>query len=109
MLSQVLSWVIPAVGLVAFWLCARYPWGWFVGIGQQALYLAYAFITRQWGFLFHSFLYTIVFARNFILDEKTLRLKREKKARKAAKKAKHEGADVRGHSLPYPALSDHVR
>ncbi len=65
----------------------KHPWGWFVGIVQQALYLVYALVSHNWGFLFHSAAYTVVYARNYWYDEKRLLKKRAKKAAKEAKKA----------------------
>jgi len=86
MIAEILSWVIPAIGLASFWLCIKHPWGWFVGIVQQMGYLAYAFVTHNWGFIFHSVAFTAVFVRNYVIDEAHLKRKREKKARKAAKR-----------------------
>lgn len=70
MLAEVLSWVIPAIGLVAFWICIHHPWGWFIAIGQQTGYLAYAFVTHNWGFIFHSVVFSALFLRNYAVDSR---------------------------------------
>ena len=70
----------------------KHPWGWFIGIVQQALYLVYALVSHNWGFLFHSTAYTVVYLRNYCYDEKRLLKKRAKQAAKAAKRAAN--ADV---------------
>ncbi|WP_045740892.1 hypothetical protein [Actinoplanes rectilineatus] len=65
-MSQLWSWALTAVGVFGIWLAGRRsPWGWAVGIGAQALWLAYALATRQWGFLVSVAAYTWVYTRNF--------------------------------------------
>lgn len=60
------SYVLTAVGIVGLYLAGRKsPWGWAVGIGAQALWLAYAIATQQWGFLVSCFAYGAVYVRNF--------------------------------------------
>ena len=68
MTAEILSWIIPLVGAACFWVCIKHPWGWFVGIVQQAMYLAYAFVTHNWGFILHSLIFTAIFIRNYIVD-----------------------------------------
>ncbi|NIL57110.1 hypothetical protein [Salinispora arenicola] len=63
---QLWSWLLTAVGVTGLYLAGRRsPWGWAVGIGAQALWLAYAVHTRQWGFLISCAAYGWVYARNF--------------------------------------------
>lgn len=59
------SYVLTAVGVTGLWLAGRKVWwAWFVGLGAQGLWLAYAISTRQWGFLVSAFAYGWVYARN---------------------------------------------
>lgn len=60
------SWLLTAVGVFGLYLAGRRsPWGWAVGLGAQALWLAYALATEQWGFIFSALAYGWVYARNF--------------------------------------------
>lgn len=59
------SWVLTAVGVTGFILAGRKVWwAWYVNIGCQALWLAYAITTHQWGFIVASVVYTAVFTQN---------------------------------------------
>ena len=119
MTAEVLSWIIPLVGALCFWLCIKHPWGWFVGIGQQVLYLWYAYATHNWGFILHSLIYTAIFIRNFRFDTNirdvmseaqlivSLKKKKAKKTREEiaafVKKLMNEGYDtveINGHKIP---------
>ncbi len=39
--------------------------GWAIGFGAQGLWLAYALVTHQWGFILSAFAYGFVYARNW--------------------------------------------
>jgi hypothetical protein len=59
------SYVLTVVGVTGLWLAGRKVWwAWFVGLGAQGLWLAYAISTHQWGFLVSAFAYGWVYARN---------------------------------------------
>lgn len=59
------SYLLTAVGVTGLYLAGRKVWwAWFVGLGAQGLWLAYAVTTRQWGFLVSAFAYGFVYARN---------------------------------------------
>lgn len=63
--NQIWSWVLMAVGVTGLWLAGRgIWWSWFVGLGAQVLWLAYAIVTGQWGFIVSAFAYGFVYARN---------------------------------------------
>jgi hypothetical protein len=72
-IALILTWVTAPVGLVCFWLCIKHPWGWFIGVSQQVLYVAYGFITLNYGFVFWGFVITVVFFRNYYADTCTNR------------------------------------
>jgi hypothetical protein len=60
------SWIISGIGISALLLTSRgVVWGWLVAIGNQALWITYAVVTRQWGFIPASLLYVLVFALNY--------------------------------------------
>lgn len=61
------SYILTAVGITGFWLAGRKVWwAWYVNIGNQALWLAYAWITGQWGFVLGTVFYTVVFVKNAV-------------------------------------------
>jgi hypothetical protein len=61
------SYMLTAVGVFGLWLAGRKsPVGWAVGFGAQALWVAYAVATQQWGFIVSAVCYGSVYARNFL-------------------------------------------
>jgi len=56
-----------AVGVTGLWLAGRKSAaGWAIGLGAQVLWIAYAIVTRQWGFIVSAFAYGTVYARNWV-------------------------------------------
>ena len=61
------SWLLTAVGLTGFILAGRKVWWcWYVNLACQGLWFAYALVTKQYGFIAASVVYTVVFAQNAI-------------------------------------------
>jgi len=61
------SWVLTAVGVTGFVLAGKKIWwAWYINIGCQALWVTYAIVTEQWGFIVASAVYTVVFTRNAV-------------------------------------------
>lgn len=59
------SLVLAAVGILGLYVAGRKLWwGWLIGLGAQALWLAYAIVTEQWGFLLSAVAYGWVYGRN---------------------------------------------
>lgn len=59
------SWALTLIGVSGFWLAGRKVWwAWYVNIANQALWLAYALTTQQWGFLLGIPVYLAVFVPN---------------------------------------------
>ena len=59
------SWMLTAVGVTGLYFAGqKRPWAWLIGLGAQALWLAYALVTRQYGFVVSAFAYGWVYARN---------------------------------------------
>lgn len=59
------SWLLTVVGVTGFVLAARRVWwAWYVNLGCQGLWVAYALVTEQPGFIAASAVYTAVFAHN---------------------------------------------
>ena len=61
------SWALTLIGVSGFWLAGRKVWwAWYVNIANQALWVAYALASRQWGFLLGVPIYLAVFVPNAI-------------------------------------------
>lgn len=59
------SYILSAVGLLGFFLAGkRIWWAWYVNIANQVLWILYAVLTDQWGFLVGAIVYTLVFVLN---------------------------------------------
>lgn len=60
------SWVLTAVGVTGLFLVSRgYAWAWLVNIAAQALWIVYAVVTAQYGFIVASIAYAVVFTLNY--------------------------------------------
>ena len=65
--NQWWSWVLTITGVSTFILAGRKVWwSWYVGLVAQVLWLAYALITMQWGFLVGVVVYSVVYTQNTI-------------------------------------------
>ena len=61
------SWLLMIVGVTGLWLAGRKLWwAWLVGIFSEVLWIVYAIVTRQYGFIAFAIAYMIVFGRNAI-------------------------------------------
>lgn len=60
------SYLLTAVGVCGLYFAGkRNVWGWAIGIGAQALWIAYATATEQYGFYGSALAYGWVYTRNF--------------------------------------------
>lgn len=65
--GQLWSWILTAIGLAGFFLAGKKVWwSWYINIGNQAVWLAYALTTKQYGFIVGTIAYSIVFTKNAI-------------------------------------------
>lgn len=59
------SYLLVGVGLVGFVVVGQKVWwGWFINFFCQFLWLAYAVISQQYGFIIGALVYMVVFGRN---------------------------------------------
>jgi hypothetical protein len=64
-IGQILSWVVGAVGLTGFYFAGkRVWWSWYINLGCQILWFAYALVTGQPAFLVTAAVYFVIFAIN---------------------------------------------
>ncbi len=65
MSDQWWSWALTIVGVTGFFLAGKKVWWcWYINIACQFLWLAYALVTEQYGFLVGVVVYSIVFIKN---------------------------------------------
>jgi hypothetical protein len=61
------SIVLAGIGLLGVWLSGKKNyWGWAIGIFAQFLWIAYAIVTSQWGFIFSAIAYGALYWINFL-------------------------------------------
>lgn len=66
-MTQLWSWLLTAIGVTGLLFagsCRKL--GWAIGLSAQLLWLTYAIVTRQWGFIVSAFAYGFVYARNWL-------------------------------------------
>lgn len=68
------SWPLTAVSVVGLWGTAGgRRWGWALNLGGQPLWLVYALLTHQFGFVASAAAFSVVFVRNLILATRSRR------------------------------------
>lgn len=75
------SIVLAAVGILGIYLAGKKNlYGWAIGLGAQVLWVVYALVTDQYGFILSAVAYGTVYGRNWYLWRKELRgIKQEQK------------------------------
>lgn len=62
------SILLAAVGILGLLLAgSKRKVGWLIGLGAQGLWVVYALVTVQYGFILSAAVYAAVYARNYIL------------------------------------------
>lgn len=60
------SWLLTAMGILGLWLAgSNNKKGWMIGLFAQILWISYALVSKQYGFLASAFAYGTVYFRNF--------------------------------------------
>ena len=66
-MSWVWGWAFTVLGVTGTYLAGSRHWyGWGLCLFTQAVWMAYAIITEQWGFIPGVIFYTFVYARNVV-------------------------------------------
>lgn len=61
------SWGLTLAGALGLYLAGQKNlWGWAVGLAAQPLWVVYAMVTAQYGFIASGLIYGAVYARNFV-------------------------------------------
>jgi hypothetical protein len=62
------SWLLAAVIVLGLYLTQRRIWwGWIVALGAQVLWVIYAMVTEQYGFLVIALAYAVLFWTNYVV------------------------------------------
>jgi len=62
------SYVLAAIGVTGIFFVGRKTiWGWFVLLFNEVLWIAYALITNQYGFILSAIAYAIVYIKSYAL------------------------------------------
>lgn len=61
------SIVLSVIGIAGLLLAgSKYKLGWLLGFGVQALWIIFAIVTAQYGFILSAVVYGVVYARNWL-------------------------------------------
>ena len=61
------SWVLAVIGVAGIYFVGRKTiWGWIVLCFNEILWITYALITKQYGFIFSAIAYAAVYIKSFI-------------------------------------------
>jgi hypothetical protein len=62
------SYVLAAIGVTGIFFVGRKTiWGWFVLLFNEVLWIAYALITNQYGFILSAIAYAVVYIKSYLL------------------------------------------
>jgi hypothetical protein len=62
---MVWSLILAAIGIFGIYLAGRKSkWGWAVGLGAQVLWIIYAVVTHQYGFIISAVAYGLIYGKN---------------------------------------------
>jgi hypothetical protein len=61
------SYALAAVGILGIYLAGRKNlWGWAVGVFAQVLWIIFALVTEQYGFIVSALAYGFIYGKNFL-------------------------------------------
>jgi nicotinamide riboside transporter PnuC len=59
------SWLLMFVGVTGLYFSGKQKWwGWLIGLLSEILWMIYAIVTEQYGFIIFALVYAIVFTKN---------------------------------------------
>ena len=77
------SWILAVIGVTGIFFVGRKTiWGWHILLLNETLWITYAVITKQYGFIFSALAYGIVYVKSYMLWRK------EEKANKVRNRIK---------------------
>jgi hypothetical protein len=61
------SWILAAIGVSGiFFVGQKTIWGWLILLANECLWMIYAIVTEQYGFIFSAVAYAIVYVRSYL-------------------------------------------
>jgi hypothetical protein len=61
------SYALAAVGILGIYLAGKKNlWGWAVGVFAQGLWIIFALVTEQYGFIVSALAYGFIYGKNFL-------------------------------------------
>jgi hypothetical protein len=61
------SWVLAAIGVAGIYFVGKKTiWGWFVLLFNEIIWVAYAIVTEQYGFIVSAVAYAAVYIRSYL-------------------------------------------
>lgn len=75
MVSQWWSWGLMAIGVLGLYFAGKaQKRGWMIGLFAQILWIVYAIVSHQWGFIVSAVVYGSMYARNYWLWRQPVRI-----------------------------------
>lgn len=66
-ISDYSHWVLAVIGVSGIYFVGRKTlWGWFVLLFNECLWIAYALVTEQYGFIFAAVAYGAVYIKSYL-------------------------------------------
>jgi nicotinamide riboside transporter PnuC len=70
-MMQYWSWVLAVIGVTGIFFVGRKTiWGWHILCINECLWITYAIITKQYGFIFSALAYAAVYVKSYMLWRK---------------------------------------
>ena len=61
------SWILAVIGVTGIYFVGRKTiWGWIVLCFNEVLWITYALITKQYGFIFSAIAYAAVYVKSYM-------------------------------------------
>jgi hypothetical protein len=61
------SWILAVIGVAGIYFVGRKTiWGWLILCANEVLWITYALITKQYGFIFSAIAYAVVYIKSFL-------------------------------------------
>jgi len=65
------SWVLAVIGVTGIYFVGRKTiWGWLVLLLNECLWIIYALVTKQYGFILGATAYAVVYIKSYMLWHK---------------------------------------
>jgi hypothetical protein len=67
-MMQYWSWLLAIIGVTGIFFVGRKTiWGWHILLLNEILWITYAVITKQYGFIFSALAYGVVYIKSYML------------------------------------------